>query len=233
MIKINVADLTVALDNKYSYVEELCKPYLCDGEADFCVSATDEEIEREMKSLSVLRGYAESVALSSALADKLYLYDAFLMHGAVLANERGAYLFSADSGVGKTTHVHLWQSEFPDVGILNGDKPIIRKKDGVFYAAATPWRGKEREGGVGKSPLLAISFIERASENSAAVLSASDSAGELIKHVYIPRSAGAMIKTLSLADELVKSVFSAKLFVNMNKEAATLSRAFVDKNITK
>jgi hypothetical protein len=234
MFKIKIADLTVAFDNKYSYVEALCRPYFSDEEPDFTLSATDEEIEREAKKLSVSPDYGESVALCSHLADRLYLYDAFLAHGAVLQQADNAYLISADSGVGKTTHVHLWKRVYGDeVGILNGDKPIIRKKDGVFFAEASPWRGKEREGGKGSARLRAVCFLERAEQNSAERISPSLAASELIRHIYMPRDGAAMMKTLALVDELSRELTAVKLSVNMDESAARVAREFIEENIKK
>ena len=46
-----------------------------------------------------------------------------------------AYVFSADSGTGKSTHTQLWLEHFGDRAyILNDDKPAIRLIDGKVYA---------------------------------------------------------------------------------------------------
>ena len=56
-----------------------------------------------------------------------------------------AYVFTAKSGVGKTTHTKLWVEYFEGIAsYINGDKPIIRCKDFVWYAYGTPWMGKEK-----------------------------------------------------------------------------------------
>ena len=48
------------------------------------------------------------------------------MHGAVIEYEGNGYMFSADSGTGKTTHILLWRKFLGDkVKIVNGDKPFL------------------------------------------------------------------------------------------------------------
>ncbi|MEI3232941.1 MAG: hypothetical protein V8S33_00430 [Intestinibacter bartlettii] len=45
-----------------------------------------------------------------------------------------AYLFSAHSGTGKSTHTSLWLDHFKDRAlIINDDKPCIREINGELY----------------------------------------------------------------------------------------------------
>lgn len=228
MIKIEMAGITVALDNKYEYIEKLCHGYHASGAADITVSATDAEISEQSEKLAVSLGYAESVVLYSKIADELYRYGALLAHGVALEYGGEVYLICAKSGVGKSTHAALWRAAFGDkVSILNGDKPIIRKIGGGYYAAGTPWRGKEREGRAGMVKISALCHLERAAENSAEKLNTSDAAKLLISQIYMPKSPSAMIETLSLADGMVKALPSVKLRVNMDISAATVAHDFI------
>ena len=111
-------------------------------EPDIEVSVTDEEIETEYagyRAESVSRALCESTCIYRAIARKLIAFQAFVMHGAVLELDGKAYVFTAKSGVGKTTHTKLWVEYFEGrASYINGDKPIIRCKDGVWYAYGTP-----------------------------------------------------------------------------------------------
>ena len=234
MLKIEVAGITAEIKNEYPYIEELAKDYLSTKEPDIRVEASPEEVRRESERLAVSEAYAESVVLYSKIADAIYEFDAFLVHGAALEYGDGVIIFLANSGVGKSTHVRLWKEAFGQtVTVLNGDKPIVRKIDGKFYAAGTPWRGKEREGRAGISEVKALCYLARSEENYAEPLTPSRSAAALISHIYMPKTGAAAIKTLSLAEELSASVFGAHLGVNMEKSAATVARDFLMNNLEK
>ena len=227
MIKIEIADLAVALDNKYPYVERLCRDYLTDREADFTVSATDRDIEREraVSDADYPDGYLESIVLYRKIAERLPSYDAFVFHGAVLVYDGVAYAFTARSGVGKTTHTRLWISEFADKAYyLNGDKPIIRFFDGVPYACGTPYKGKEGYGVNEKAPLGAVAFIDRAKSNSASLATVEDSSVKLLSQIYLPKDPRMALVTMSLADRLLGAVRLVNLHVNMEKDAARVAK---------
>ena len=223
MITIEIAGLSVALDNKYTYVERLCADYISDDEPLFTVSATEADVEREGQASDVEYppAYLESIVLYRKIAEKLPLYDAFVFHGAVLVYDGVAYAFTARSGVGKTTHTRLWLSEFSDKAYyLNGDKPIIRFFDGVPYACGTPYKGKEGYGVNERVPLGAIAFVNRAAENRAERATKEASSVRLLSQIFLPKEPSTALATMSLADRLLDSVKLVDLYVNMEKDAA-------------
>lgn len=231
MIKIEIARLPIAIDNKYGYLPYIAKDYLTDKEPLFEVSATEEQMQSELSLLSepMDRKYLEASAVFRSIGEELPLYSAFVFHGAVIALDGVAYAVTARSGVGKTTHLSLWLREFGDrVHILNGDKPILRIIDGKVYACATPWRGKEGYGVNEMLPLGGIAFLKRAETNSAARLSPSEALFDFLSQIYIPKRSDTAKLALSLADSILKSVPLYALFVNMDKEAARVAmNAFV------
>ena len=75
---------------------------------------------------------------------KMPLYGAFLMHAAVVEVDGIAYVFTAPSGTGKSTHVQLWLDHFgPRARVLNGDKPLFRFEGNTLYACGTPGRARK------------------------------------------------------------------------------------------
>lgn len=91
-------------------------------------------------------------------------YNTFLMHGSVVAKDGYAYMFTALSGVGKTTRTRLWLEKYPDSIVVNGDKPLIRIEDERVIACGTPWCGKEGLNSNNMIPLKAIFLLERVNE---------------------------------------------------------------------
>ena len=241
MITIRMAELVIGLDNRYVFVEKLCRDYLCDDTPLFTVRATEEDIDREGEMIradapegkGMPRGYLESIVLYREIAKHLPEYNAFVFHGVALSLADGAYLFTAKSGVGKTTHTRLWLKKYGDLcHVLNGDKPIIREIDGVPYVFGTPWQGKENYGTNESAPLRAIAFVHRATENRAErVEDPSSVILPLLAQAYVPQSREATLRVFSIADNILKNIKLFHLYVNMETEAAEVAyRAMTGEN---
>lgn len=92
-------------------------------------------------------------------------FDGFMLHASAVVYEDRAYLFSANSGVGKSTHTSLWCKAFPQAYILNDDKPAVRLIDGELYACGTPWNGKGSLNVNECVKLGGICFLHRSEKN--------------------------------------------------------------------
>ena len=228
MLKLSIAGLTVGIDNKYSYIEDLCRDYASDKEVcDITVCASDEEIKKEAEGspFAYHPGYLESIAVYRKIAQIIPSFDGIVFHGAVIALNGRAYAVTARSGVGKTTHLSIWLREFGDeVHILNGDKPILRVIDGKVWAAGTPWRGKENYGVPEMLPLCGIAFLERAEKPSAEPIGISEALIPFINQIYVPDSEEYAPKALSVANKIISSVPMTRLRVDMSPEAATVAK---------
>lgn len=228
MITLNIARLPIGIDNRFDYVKAIAKDYLTDESPLFTVSVSGEDIEKERVSSGTNHtdGYYESIIAYRKIAEILPSYDAFLFHGSVISYLGGAYVITANSGVGKTTHTKLWLSEFPkEAHVLNGDKPIIRIIDGVAYVSGTPWQGKENYGCNEVSKLCGIAFLERGVENRASDISASDAVTRFMSQIYLPKSnVAALAKTMRLADRVIRETHLVSLECNMDPEAAHVCR---------
>jgi len=127
----------------------------------------------------------------------------FLMHGAVIAMDDQAYMFTAPSGTGKTTRIRLWQKQYPSSIIVNGDKPLIRISKDKIIACGTPWCGKEGWNTNTMVPLRAIFLLERSDErNSIEEISLGSAFPALLQQTYRPDESELMRKTLLLLKSL-------------------------------
>lgn len=236
MFTVKIADLPIGIDARYQYVEEISKDYLTEDEPLFVLSASDSDIEyeRKLSEENFPDGVFESTAIYRKMAARLSEYDAFIFHGAVIEYKERAYLFTAKSGVGKTTHIRLWHKRFGnDVSVLNGDKPVIRIVNGEVYASGTPWRGKEGYGKPGMLKLSGIAFLERSDINEAFPVKCDEVILKFATQAYIPKNESAA-KTLSLFDKVLSRVPLITLRCNMNPDAADVARkAFLEARITK
>ena len=233
MIKIRLADTVIAIENRYRYLELQCGGYTVPPETseDFSVCASEEEIDKtialspeEIKDCNDLRGYAESICVYRAICMRLPDYDAFLFHGVAIEVNGKAYLFSAPSGVGKSTHLRFWMQEYKNkVIIINGDKPILRRKNGIFMVYGTPWAGKEGWHQNCSAPLAGICFLARGNKNSIKVLSPKEASDYALKQILYPKDPERLFKMLSLTDTLLFDTPTYLLHCTISPEAARLS----------
>ena len=234
--KITLAGRCVEINSLYDEVYNLCSEYLTnDGSPDFTVAVSPEDIEFErMKSIRedmskhmhpVLYpdSYLETLAVYRKIAVGILAYDTFLMHGSVVAACGDAYLFTAPSGTGKTTHIKLWLENIPDSYVVNGDKPLIRVREGYCEACGTPWSGKERMNTNVMVPLRAICLLERGKENSIEEISFLEAYTKLFQQTYLPTEPDYVRKTMELIRKLSESVRFYRLACNMEPEAALLA----------
>ena len=71
-------------------------------------------------------------------------HHACVLHGVVMEYNGMGILVLASAGTGKTTHTRMWR-DHKNALILNGDRCLCRKKDGVWYAYGMPWSGSSGE----------------------------------------------------------------------------------------
>ena len=135
MFCVQIAEVLVAIENRYAFTEWLCADYIVDvlpDECTFSVSATPEEIAAENSDEGTFSpAYCESLVLYRKICTRMLDYDAFLFHVAIVSYAGRGFAFAAKSGTGKSTHVAQWMRALGgDVTVVNGDKPILRWRTG-------------------------------------------------------------------------------------------------------
>lgn len=224
---VGLADKYIEINSVYDALRNFFKDYLVtDVTPDFSVSLNQEDIsaEQEMTSENQFSPtYLETLALLRKLAEILPSHNRILMHGASISYNEHAYLFTAPSGTGKSTHIRLWKKYLgDDVKIVNGDKPFISLEDEpVIYGS--PWAGKENWHRNCKMPLKGICFVQRGTTNSIRRIEASDCLSLLFKQVYLPADTLAAGLTLELVDMLIKKVPLYVLTCDMSEDAVRCS----------
>ena len=224
-----LAELNIEIDSLCPDVHNLCADYRAEGFADFSVQTTGADIafERERGSgLSVSDGYLETLAVYRKIAEMLPYHDAVLIHGSCVAVDGAAYLFTAKSGTGQSTHTRLWRELLGERAVMvNDDKPLLRITESGVTVYGTPWNGKHRLGANIAAPLKALCLLERAAENSIVPVTVPEAYPMLLQQVYRPADPAALEKTLHLIDRLAASVKLYRLGCNMEPEAAEVAYA--------
>lgn len=102
--------------------------------------------------------------LYMALEQMMLEFDRFFLHASAVIYEGKAYLFSAPSGGGKSTHAALWQQHF-GAKLLNGDKVLIEVRDGQCIAHGSPVAGSSGIYERSSAPIAGVYLLQKASEN--------------------------------------------------------------------
>ncbi len=226
MSVFRIADLNINIDDKYKYANVFCKDYLADNQDyhDFCATPN----EKECKSVqNMFPGYSdanlETLYIYKAISREIVAFDGFVIHASIIEKNGVSYAFSANSGVGKTTHSKLWLKAFDDARIINGDKPLIRIIDGNVFAYGTPWCGKENYNINTKSKLKALCFIERGETNSISRISKSEAVKRIYPQLLIPESPEYLLKLLDLVEKFIDKIPAYVLKCNISEEAAIVA----------
>ncbi len=231
-----IAEKIIQIDSLRQEVHDYCRDYRFDGKPDFTVSTTpaDMEYERERAAKNDMAegrpiqkwsdGYLEELVVYRKIAEKMPEYDTFLFHGSAVAVDGAAYLFTAKSGTGKSTHTRLWRELLGSRAVMvNDDKPLIKVSDNGIIVFGTPYNGKHRLGNNTAVGLKAVCIIERAEKNTIRTITKAEAYPMLLQQSYRPADRAALAKTLTLIDKMADHTVFWRLGCNMDISAAELS----------
>lgn len=214
------------MNSLYEAVHKYCAAYISEAPADFSVTTTEDDIGYERARSEIPGcpdGYLEELAVYRKISEKMPSYDTILFHGSVVAVDGVAYLFTAASGTGKSTHAALWRRLFGERAVMvNDDKPLLHVGD-VVTAYGTPYDGKHKLSNRIAVPLKAICILERADKNSIVPVTKAEAYTMLLQQVYRPNDVFALQKTLELVDKMADRVGLYRLCCNMDIEAARVA----------
>ncbi len=235
-ITIEIAGRTVAVNAMNESTCEFLRGYQWENTADFSVEISPEDIilerekatrENEIEGLparSYTDAYLELTAVQRKITERLFDYDTLLFHGSTVAVDDQAYLFTAKSGTGKSTHTGLWRELLGDRAIMvNDDKPFLEiTKTGVI-ACGSPWNGKHKLGNNIQVPLKAICILERGEENRIQKIEPQEALHMLIQQSARPADPQKLGKYLELVDRLARNVRLYKMTCTPTIEAAQMA----------
>ena len=150
----------------------------------------------------------------------LLMHGGLLLHASMIEYGGQAILFTAPSGVGKSTQAEIWRRT-QGADVINGDRALIRFIGGRAHAHGVPYCGSS---GICKNvslPLRAVVSLEQAEENRAVPMSAGKAAAALIggatAHSWLKSD---MERLTDAALRTIKSVPMIKLYCTADERAA-------------
>lgn len=231
---VKLADKIIQVEHIHPELRAFCQDYLIENcTPEFSIRLTQADIDFEDKQTidqTFSSAYMETLALLRKISDIFPNHQRFLIHGASISYEGKAYLFTAPSGTGKSTHIRLWKKFLGDkVKIVNGDKPFV-SMDNVDEEGNTqpliygsPWAGKERWNRNCSEPLKAICFVQRGTINTIKQIQPEECLTMLFRQVYIPENEITVAQTLELIDALLKNVPVYLLTCDISEKAVRCS----------
>ena len=142
----------------------------------------------------------------SGLHKALMFHSAVILHASYVNCNSSAILFTAPSGTGKSTQADLWR-QVMHTEIVNGDRVLVRKREGKWYACGYPCCGSSQICLNRTLPLRAIVILRQGSKNRIEHLSQAQKIRSLTvaAEVY-PWDAEEMECAIDLAESIVHDI---------------------------
>ena len=223
-----IAGITVDLGYKYDKMKKQAAAYRIDEDVrpDMTIYLSDDFLEKKHKENPHLSlEDCEYIFTSSIFYTGLLHYGGFMLHSSSVYMDGKAYLFSAASGTGKSTHTGLWQKVYGKdrAQILNDDKPAIRIGENGIFACGTPWSGKTDLNINVVAPIGGICFLERSEENWIKRVDGGSAILKLMNQTIRPTDANDMNKLLNHVDRVLTDVPVYMMGCNISDDAAILA----------
>lgn len=129
-----------------------------------------------------------------------------VLHAALVDDGGCGWLFTGQSGAGKSTISALWERSGVD-GIYSDDRVIVREHDGQFWAYGTPWHGTGRYAAPFAVRLGGIFVLSQTPENSLQGLPTVRAVSRLLARAFPPFwDAQGMEFTVAFLEDLCRAV---------------------------
>lgn len=222
-----ICDLTVNADFKHWIMEKRSQKYLVDPceDCDISIPYSQKDIDtlKEMAPNNTIPE-CEVIVTCSQFYSKLLDFNGFMLHSSAVVVDGKAYLFSAPSGTGKSTHTTQWLKLFGDKAfILNDDKPAIMLADDGIYVYGTPWSGKSDLNVNVKAKLQGICVLERSENNFIKPLDTATAIYKIMNQTLRPNAVNNMDKLLVMLDKVLTTVPVWQMGCNISTEAAQVA----------
>ena len=222
-----IADCVVQYKPIYGLLGGQMEAYRCgESKPDIVLHITKEFCkEQQRENPHLTEAQCEYIFAGAEFYRKLLAFEGFVLHASAVTMDGKAYLFSADSGTGKSTHTKQWQKYFgaDKANILNDDKPAIKLEGEKFIAYGTPFSGKSDENLNIKRDLQGICMLERGVKNKIWRINSREAIPLLIKQTILPRKEQSIDQLFFMLDKLLKDVPVYRMQCNISEEAAKMA----------
>lgn len=218
-------DQTIKRSEKYLAINQNLKP-------DITLNVTEERINNYIKVFPHLTpSLAEYIIYGMIFYEAILDFDGILLHSSAISVDNKAYLFTANSGTGKSTHCSLWMKHFSDRAVMiNDDKPVIRIIDNEIFACGTPFSGKHDINKNILVPLQSICCINQGKVNTIEQIDNHEALVTLLPQTLRINRKEKMSSLFEVLDKVLTNVKVYKLFCDISEQAVETSYNAMSKN---
>ena len=231
--KIKIADIVVEVNAFNESTKKYCLDFLCEEDSNYVITMTREDLENETHIQEDGKVYAseEISALYRKIANLFIERNIVVMHGSSFKVGDYAFIVTARSGVGKSTHVNLLRQLLGnEFSYINDDKPLLEVNDDNCMLYSSPWNGKERRGNNTSAPLKAIIFLNRGDNTYRKIDNKQEIYFKLLTQIYLPTDKSKREKALKIIDVLLKRLNFYEINVNKELDSASMTYERIIKN---
>lgn len=230
--RYKIADVSFEMSSYFDYVHKESEDFITEETPAFSIISTKEKIEYEKmifnreykRDIDISDDILESTAILRMLTFELLKYNILLFHGSCVSVDDKAYLFTAKSGTGKSTHTKNYLKVYKDrAKIINDDKPFLKINNDSVFVYGSPWNGKDGIPYNSKAKLSAICVLSRSKENHIRKVLYKDIFHMLMQQVYRPENKDDLTKTVLLLEKINSLVDFYSLECNTDEMSAKVS----------
>ena len=160
-------------------------------------------------------GFVSLLALEKRMLER----NALVLHTAFMVYRGQAVLFSAPSGTGKSTQADLWE-KYRGSRTINGDRCLLRKKDGIWLAEGWPVCGSSNICNTGSWPVRAVVMLRQAKENSIERMAPAAAFSQIYSQITVNRwDKQAAVRAMDQMEALTGSVPVYQLACDISEQA--------------
>lgn len=233
---LQIAGKTAAVSCLFESTPHQFSRYLTQNAPDFSITVVPEDLRFEQEELdreareegfrlrTFTDPFLERAAIQRRFAEHLLDHGILLLHGSTVAVDGKAFLFTARSGTGKSTHTRFWLEVFGDrARMVNDDKPFLQITGSGVVAHGSPWSGKHGLDSNISAPLAGICLLERGVENSIRRATPEELLPMLFHESAHPRDPSQAETHRLLVEALSRNVPLWQMRCNKNPEAAIIA----------
>lgn len=188
-------------------------------------SETDLLAEISPKAASQLGSYLILRWLD--LPNRFLKREAVFLHASFIRWNGKAILFTGVKQIGKSTQAELWR-RFRGAELLNGDRALLRKLDGVWTACGSPFCGTSGICFNEKVPIAAIVVLKQGGENRAESVGLKDALAAFLSGcTFDISSRSGTERVMTLAQQVYSAVPMLRLTCTADARAVCCLEEFL------
>lgn len=224
----SICGLYVKLTPKYDFLKSRAEKYLVQTDEsitpDIDLDSFKSKLVKVKNDENTTPPMFEYTQKGAELFEQMLSFDGFVLHSCAIEYKGKAYLFTGNSGAGKSTHAKMWREYFTDeVCYINEDKPIIRQINGEFLACGNPFSGKYDNNKNIMLPIGGVCVIDKANENSITQLDSKEAFSVLMSQTLTYLDGENISKLINLLDNFLSRVKVYRLKCTISKESAKIA----------